>query len=167
MANDLLFGKESRNEIAKGIKILADAVKVTLGPRGRNVIIEQEFGTPLIINDGVTIAKNIVLENKYQNLFKDVDEKYSKDLQTVKEVDSKSIIAKNNPLIKEKIKDIFPVAEIFDGSKGTAKHTFQRLKDMDLLSTYSSGRYEVLSSAAERDAEHFKEKVKRLMNKSF
>ena len=68
MANDLLFGKESRNEIAKGIKILADAVKVTLGPRGRNVIIEQEFGTPLIINDGVTIAKNIVLENKYQNL---------------------------------------------------------------------------------------------------
>ena len=56
MANDLLFGSNARNEIAKGIKILADAVKVTLGPRGRNVIIEQEFGAPLIINDGVTIA---------------------------------------------------------------------------------------------------------------
>ena len=68
MANDLLFGSNARSEIAKGIKILADAVKVTLGPRGRNVIIEQEFGAPLIINDGVTIAKNIVLKNQYQNL---------------------------------------------------------------------------------------------------
>ena len=68
MANDLKFGNNARIEIAKGIKTLADAVKVTLGPRGRNVIIEQEFGTPLIINDGVTIAKNVVLENQYQNL---------------------------------------------------------------------------------------------------
>ena len=68
MANGLLFGKEARNKIAEGIKILADAVKVTLGPRGRNVIIEQDFGAPLIINDGVTIAKNIVLPNQYQNL---------------------------------------------------------------------------------------------------
>ena len=68
MANELLFGSNARIEIAKGIKTLADAVKVTLGPRGRNVIIEQEFGTPLIINDGVTIAKNVVLQNQYQNL---------------------------------------------------------------------------------------------------
>ncbi len=68
MANDLLFGSRARNEIALGIKILSDAVRVTLGPRGRNVIIEQDFGTPLIINDGVTIAKNIKLKNKYQNL---------------------------------------------------------------------------------------------------
>ena len=68
MANELIFGVDARKEIAKGIKILADSVKVTLGPRGKNVIIEQEFGSPLIINDGVTIAKNIVLENQYQNL---------------------------------------------------------------------------------------------------
>lgn len=68
MANELLFGSNARSEIAKGIKTLADAVKVTLGPRGRNVIIEQEFGAPLIINDGVTIAKNVVLANQYQNL---------------------------------------------------------------------------------------------------
>ena len=68
MANDLLFGKDARKKIAEGIKILADAVKVTLGPRGRNVIIEQDFGAPLIINDGVTIAKNVLLKNQYQNL---------------------------------------------------------------------------------------------------
>ena len=68
MANDLLFGKDARKKIAEGIKILADAVKVTLGPRGRNVIIEQDFGAPLIINDGVTIAKNVLLKNQYKNL---------------------------------------------------------------------------------------------------
>lgn len=68
MANSLLFGSKARQEIATGIKTLSDAVRVTLGPRGRNVIIEQDFGTPLIINDGVTIAKNIQLKNKYQNL---------------------------------------------------------------------------------------------------
>lgn len=68
MANDLLFGSKARTEIALGIKTLSDAVRVTLGPRGRNVIIEQDFGTPLIINDGVTIAKNVQLKNKYQNL---------------------------------------------------------------------------------------------------
>ena len=68
MANDLLFGSTARSKIAVGIKTLYDAVRVTLGPRGRNVIIEQDFGAPLIINDGVTIAKNIVLKDKYQNL---------------------------------------------------------------------------------------------------
>ena len=68
MANDLLFGTNARSKIAEGIKTLYDAVRVTLGPRGRNVIIEQDFGAPLIINDGVTIAKNIVLKDKYQNL---------------------------------------------------------------------------------------------------
>ena len=68
MANDLIFGTDARKRIASGVKILADAVKVTLGPRGKNVIIEQDFGTPLIINDGVTIAKNIVLSDQYQNL---------------------------------------------------------------------------------------------------
>ena len=68
MANDLIFGTNARKRIANGVKTLADAVKVTLGPRGKNVIIEQDFGTPLIINDGVTIAKNIVLTDQYENL---------------------------------------------------------------------------------------------------
>lgn len=68
MANIVKFKKEARTLMAKGIKTLKDAVKVTLGPKGRNVIIEQDFGAPLIINDGVTIAKSIVLKNKFENL---------------------------------------------------------------------------------------------------
>ena len=68
MAIDIKYSKDARIVMAEGIEKLFDAVKVTLGPKGRNVIIEQEFGTPLITNDGVTIAKAIDFENKYQNL---------------------------------------------------------------------------------------------------
>ncbi len=68
MSNELLFSNDARNKIAEGIKIINDAVSITLGPKGRNVIIEQSFGAPLIINDGVTIAKSISLKDKFQNL---------------------------------------------------------------------------------------------------
>lgn len=68
MSVDILNSVDARSKIASGIKKLADSVKVTLGPKGRNVIIEQDFGAPLIINDGVTIAKNIVLSDKFENL---------------------------------------------------------------------------------------------------
>lgn len=68
MSNKLLFSSEARKKMANGATTLANAVKVTLGPKGRNVVIEQDFGAPLIINDGVTIAKSIVLEDKMENL---------------------------------------------------------------------------------------------------
>ena len=68
MSNKLLFSSSAREKMTIGAKTLANAVKVTLGPKGRNVVIEQDFGSPLIVNDGVTIAKSITLEDKYENL---------------------------------------------------------------------------------------------------
>lgn len=68
MSIDLKYASDARNKMADGIKKLYDAVKVTIGPKGRNVIIEQDFGAPLITNDGVTIAKAIELNDKYENL---------------------------------------------------------------------------------------------------
>ena len=67
MAKELKFNIEAREQLKKGIDILADAVKVTLGPKGRNVIIQKSFGAPHITKDGVTVAKEIDLENEYQN----------------------------------------------------------------------------------------------------
>ncbi len=67
-AKRILFGQEARNEIMKGADILADAVKVTLGPRGRNVAYEKSFGSPGITKDGVTVAKEIELKDKFQNM---------------------------------------------------------------------------------------------------
>ena len=68
MANIVKFNDSAKELMAKGIETLYNAVRVTLGPKGRNVIIEQDFGAPLIVNDGVTIAKSIVLGDKFENL---------------------------------------------------------------------------------------------------
>ena len=68
MAKQLEFGHEARENLKRGVDLLADAVKTTLGPRGRNVVLEKSFGSPTITNDGVTIAKEIELEDKYENM---------------------------------------------------------------------------------------------------
>jgi chaperonin GroEL len=68
MAKQIVHGEESRQAILRGVNLLADAVKVTLGPRGRNVVIEKKFGSPTITKDGVTVAKEIELQNGLENL---------------------------------------------------------------------------------------------------
>lgn len=80
MAKDIRFGEDARRQIQEGVNTLANAVKVTLGPKGRNVVLEKSFGAPQITNDGVTIAKEIELPNKLQNM----------GAQLVKEVASKT-----------------------------------------------------------------------------
>ncbi|MFH2013152.1 MAG: chaperonin GroEL [Pseudomonadota bacterium] len=80
MAKEIKYEQTARDLLLKGINTLADAVKVTLGPRGRNVILERSFGSPLVTKDGVTVAKEIELENKFENM----------GAQMVKEVASKT-----------------------------------------------------------------------------
>ena len=63
MAKDIKFSSDARSAMVRGVDVLADTVKVTLGPKGRNVVLEKSFGSPLITNDGVTIAKEIELED--------------------------------------------------------------------------------------------------------
>src|SRR6476660_4031977 len=79
-AKEIIFSVNARNEIAKGLNILAHEVKVTLGPRGRNVVIEKSWGSPTVTKDGVTVAKEVEIENKFQNM----------GAQMVKEVASKT-----------------------------------------------------------------------------
>src|SRR5882672_827234 len=80
MAKQITYGDESRQAILRGVNKLADAVRVTLGPRGRNVVLDKKFGSPVITKDGVTVAKEIELEDKLQNV----------GAQMVKEVASKT-----------------------------------------------------------------------------
>ena len=68
MAKDIKFSADARSSMVRGVDILADTVKVTLGPKGRNVVLEKSFGSPLITNDGVTIAKEIELEDHFENM---------------------------------------------------------------------------------------------------
>src|SRR6187551_2047887 len=79
-AKDIKFREDARQKILKGVRTLTDAVKVTLGPKGRNVIIDKSYGSPHITKDGVTVAKEIELEDKVENM----------GAQMVKEVASKT-----------------------------------------------------------------------------
>ena len=79
-AKDVVFGGEARARMVEGVNILANAVKVTLGPKGRNVVLERSFGAPTVTKDGVSVAKEIELKDKLQNM----------GAQMVKEVASKT-----------------------------------------------------------------------------
>src|SRR5436853_5633649 len=79
-AKHVRFGQDARDRILRGVNTLADAVTVTLGPKGRNVVLEKSFGAPNITKDGVTVAKEIELEDKFENM----------GAQMVKEVASKT-----------------------------------------------------------------------------
>src|SRR6187397_790886 len=68
MPKQIIYGEESRQTILRGVNLLADAVKITLGPKGRNVIIDKKFGSPQITKDGVTVAKEIELKDAVENM---------------------------------------------------------------------------------------------------
>ena len=68
MAKELHYGEDARRKLQAGVDQLADTVKITLGPKGRNVLIDKKFGSPLITNDGVTIAREIELEDAVENM---------------------------------------------------------------------------------------------------
>src|SRR2546422_343673 len=68
MAKQIVHGEDSRQAILRGVNILADAVKITLGPKGRNVVLDKKFGSPLITKDGVTVAKEIELKDPLENM---------------------------------------------------------------------------------------------------
>ena len=80
MSKKIIYGQQARESLQKGIDTLANTVKITLGPKGRNVVLDRKFGSPLVTNDGVTIAKDIELEDKFENM----------GAQMVKEVASKA-----------------------------------------------------------------------------
>ena len=67
-AKDVKFGDSARGKMLDGVNVLADAVKVTLGPKGRNVVLDKSFGAPTVTKDGVSVAKEIELDDKFQNM---------------------------------------------------------------------------------------------------
>ena len=68
MAKDIIYGEDARKALQAGIDKLANTVKITLGPKGRNVVLDKKYGAPLITNDGVTIAKEIELDDPFENM---------------------------------------------------------------------------------------------------
>jgi chaperonin GroEL len=135
MAKQLFFNIEARNKMKKGVDVLADAVKVTLGPKGRNVVIEKKFGAPAITKDGVSVAKEIELEDAIENM----------GAQMVKEVASKTadmagdgtttatVLAQS--IISEGLKNVAAGANPMDLKRGIDKAVIAVVEDLRKQST--------------------------------
>jgi chaperonin GroEL len=133
-AKQLLFSQQARAEMLKGVNVLANAVKETLGPKGRNVLIEKSFGAPVVTKDGVTVAKEITLENKFQNI----------GAQMVKEVASKTsdtagdgtttatVLAQ--AIFREGLKAVESGLDPMDLKRGIEKGTVAAIEELKKLS---------------------------------
>ena len=148
MAKDIIYGEEARKSLQAGIDKLADTVKITLGPKGRNVVLDKKFGAPLITNDGVTIAKEIELEDAFENM----------GAQLVKEVATKTNAAAGDgtttatllaqALIREGMKNIAAGANPMIVKKGMAKAVESAVESIKANSTPVKGSDDIASVAA-------------------
>lgn len=142
-AKQVTFGDSSRAKLVEGVNILANAVKVTLGPKGRNVVIEKSFGNPVITKDGVTVAKEIELEDKLQNM----------GAQMVKEVASKTadkagdgtttatVLAQS--IVKEGMKFVTAGMNPMDLKRGIDKAVIAAVEQLDKISKPCSTSKEI------------------------
>ena len=118
MNKQLLFNEQARHKIQKGINVVANAVKVTLGPKGRNVILDQEYGQPHITKDGVSVAKEIELKDKYQNVgVKLIKSVASKTVNDVGDATTTSTVL-TQAIINEGLKNVTAGANPMDLKKG-------------------------------------------------
>src|SRR5215831_1564381 len=143
MAKQIVHGEESRQAILRGVNLLADAVKVTLGPKGRNVVIEKKFGSPTITKDGVTVAKEIDLPDPLENI----------GAQMVREVASKtSDIAGDGTttatvlaqaIVREGTKNIIAGANPMEVKKGIDRSVETVVDELKKLSIPVSGSKDI------------------------
>ena len=123
MAKQIIFGEEARRSLEKGINALADTVKITLGPKGRNVVLDKKFGAPLITNDGVTIAKEIELEDPFENMGAQMVKEVSTKTNDVAGDGTTTATLLAQAIIHEGLKNLVAGANPVVMNKGMAKAT--------------------------------------------
>lgn len=121
MAKDIKFGENARRSMEKGINQLADTVKVTLGPKGRNVVLDKSFGAPTITNDGVTIAREIELEDKYENMGAQLVKEVATKTQDVAGDGTTTATLLGQAIIREGLKNVAAGANPIILQTGVAK----------------------------------------------
>ena len=121
MAKQIIYGEEARKAIERGINQLADTVKITLGPKGRNVVLDKKFGAPLITNDGVTIAKEIELEEPFENMGAQLIKEVSTKTNDVAGDGTTSATVLAQAMIHEGLKNLAAGANPMTMKKGIAK----------------------------------------------
>src|SRR5881628_1013846 len=122
-AKDVKFHSDARERMLRGVDILANAVKVTLGPKGRNVVLDKSFGAPRITKDGVTVAKEIELEDKFENMGGDGTTTATVLAAAIVKEGSKAVAAGMNPMDLKRGIDLAVEAIVEDLKKNTKKVT--------------------------------------------
>ena len=148
MAKEVRFSKDARNAMLAGVNTLADAVRVTLGPKGRNVVLEKEFGSPLITNDGVSIAKEIELEDKFENMgAKLVYEVANKTNDTAGDGTTTATVLAQ-AMIQEGMKNLEAGANPIILRRGMKKATDKAVESLKAMSSKVNGKDQIAKVAA-------------------
>ena len=143
MAKQIIYGEEARKAIERGVNQLADTVKITLGPKGRNVVLDKKFGTPLITNDGVTIAKEIELEDAFENMGAQLIKEVSTKTNDVAGDGTTTATVLAQAMINEGLKNLAAGANPMTMKKGMQKATADAVEAIKAVSQPVSGTKDI------------------------
>ena len=148
MAKIIKYGEDARKSLLEGINKLADTVKVTLGPKGRNVVLDKNFGTPLITNDGVTIAKEIELEDKFENLGAQLIKEVSIKTNDIAGDGTTTATVLAQSMIKEGVKNVAAGADPMAIKRGIDLAVLEAIKNLKNLSSPINGKEDITRVAS-------------------
>ncbi|MGG3652901.1 chaperonin GroEL [Bacillus pseudomycoides] len=148
MAKDIKFSEEARRSMLRGVDTLANAVKVTLGPKGRNVVLEKKFGSPLITNDGVTIAKEIELEDAFENMGAKLVAEVASKTNDVAGDGTTTATVLAQAMIREGLKNVTAGANPMGLRKGIEKAVVTAIEELKTISKPIEGKSSIAQVAA-------------------
>ena len=148
MAKEIKYGSEARQALAEGVNKLADTVKVTLGPKGRNVVLDKSFGAPLITNDGVTIAKEIELEDGFENMGAQLIREVASKTNDVAGDGTTTATVLAQAMVNEGMKNLAAGANPIVLRKGMKKATDKAVEAITAMSKEVSGKKQIANVAA-------------------
>ena len=148
MSKEIKFGEDARKSLLNGVNKLADTVKVTLGPKGRNVVLDKSFGAPLITNDGVTIAKEIELEDKFENMGARLVKEVSTKTNDVAGDGTTTATVLAQSMIKEGVKNVAAGADPMAVKRGIDKAVEEAVKGLKEISSEVNGKEDIARVAS-------------------
>ena len=148
MAKDIKFGEDARKKLLNGVNKLADTVKVTLGPKGRNVVLDKNYGAPLITNDGVTIAKDIELPDKFENMGAQIVKEVSEKTNDVAGDGTTTATVLAQSMIKEGVKNVAAGSDPMAIKRGMDKTTEKAVEILKSESADVSGKDDIARVAS-------------------
>ena len=148
MAKEMKFGEDARKSLLNGVNQLADTVKVTLGPKGRNVVLDKQFGSPLITNDGVTIAKEIELPDPFENMGAQLVKQVSTKTNDVAGDGTTTATVLAQSMIKEGVKNVAAGGDPMAIKRGMDKTVEKAVEELKKISSSVNGKEDIARVAS-------------------